>query len=116
MPLTATIMNQIRDEVGTDDDFDDAALEVIYVDENRGNFSTLVTALIVWRRRLHGLQTRSFDVTTAGSLLARSQRIRFIERRIKELELTVDSTIKATADLILTPYGTDVLLGGAEFD
>lgn len=94
MALSTTILNQIRDEIGSDTDYSDAALETIYDDENRGNSSVLNTALIVWRRRLHDLQARSFDVSTEGSLLSRNQRIRFIERRIKELEMDADGTRK----------------------
>lgn len=117
MPLTATIINQIRDEVGSDTDYDDTALETIYIDENRGNFSTLVTALIIWRRRLHDLQTRSFDVTTGGNLYSRNQRIRFIERRIKELELISDVTAKSVNVPIQTPAEVEAaLISGAEFD
>lgn len=94
MPLSATILNQIRDEIGSDADYDDATLEQIYIDENRGNYSILNTALIVWRRRLSDLQSRSFDVTTEGSLLARSQRIKFLERQVLRYENITDSTLK----------------------
>lgn len=94
MVLSVTIVNQIRDEIGEDTDYSDSNLEDIYVDGNRGNYSVLNTALIVWRRRLHNLQARSFDVATEGSLLSRHQRIKFIERRIKELEFATDGTIK----------------------
>lgn len=94
MALSVTILNQIRDEIGEDTDVTDSTLEDIYQDTNRGNLSTLNTALIVWRRRLHNLQTRSFDVATEGSLLSRHQRIKFIERRIKELEFATDATVK----------------------
>ena len=103
MSLSASIANQIRDEVGSDTDFVDnqddetagvTSLERIFLDENRGNSDILRTALIVWRRRLGDLQARSFDLTTEGSLLSRSQRVRFIERRIKELENLIDTTLK----------------------
>lgn len=94
MALSVTIVNQIRDEIGEDTDYNDSELEDIYIDVNRGNYSVLNTALIVWRRRLHNLQARSFDVSTEGALLSRNQRIRFIERRIKELEFATDGTIK----------------------
>lgn len=118
MPLVTTILNQIRDEIGSDTDYDEAALEVIYTDENRGNFSTLTTALIVWRRRLHDLQTRSFDVTTGGNLYSRNQRIRFIERRIKELELVTDQTNKGSNQIIQSPaqLEADLAVLNAEFD
>lgn len=94
MALATTILNQIRDEIGSDDDYSEAALEEIYVDENRGNYSVLVTALIVWKRRLHDLQSRSFDISVEGSLLNRSQRARQIKQRIMELELIVDRTLR----------------------
>lgn len=113
MPLVTTILNQIRDEIGSDSDYDDTALETIYTDADRGNFSTLTTALIVWRRRLHDLQTRSFDVTTGGNLYSRNQRIRMIERRIKELELITDVTNKSVNVPIQTPAQTAALLSGS---
>lgn len=114
MALATTILNQIRDEIGEDTDFSDADLEVIYLDENRGNYSTLNTALVVWRRRLTNLQTRSFDVTTEGTLLARNQRIRFMERRIKELELVTDDTLKGENMTVLPSFGSDAV--GASSD
>lgn len=94
MALATSILNQIRDEIGTVADYSDTDLETIYVDEDRGNYSTLATALIVWRRRLGDLMDRSFDITTEGSLLARSQKVRYMERRIKELELVADETLR----------------------
>lgn len=119
MPLDTTILEQIKDEIGASDTsfvFDDTILEGIYVDENRGNFSTLVTALIVWKRRLHNLQTRAFDVTTGGNLYSRSQRIRFIERRVKELELVADETIKGKNMEIQSPATVAAeLAASAEF-
>lgn len=114
MVLAASVIALIRDEIGNDADFADNiidfdaalhldSLENIYVDDDRGESSPLITGLIVWRRRLHDLQTRSFDITTEGSLLSRNQRIRFIERRIKELELLVDSTPKGVNAIVQTP-------------
>jgi hypothetical protein len=105
MPLAQSIIERIRDEIGPDEDVTDAAvipaaplgdLETIYIDENRGDFSTLRTALIVWRRRLGAVQAKSFDATAGGSLMARSQRVRFLQRRVKELEILVDYTLKGT--------------------
>ena len=102
MALTQTIIDRIRDEVGSDLDVTDAAttpsapigdLETIYTDVNRGNYSILRTALIVWRRRLADMQSRSFDATGGGSLMARSQRVRYLQRRVKELEILVDYTL-----------------------
>ncbi len=101
MALTQTILDQIRDEIGPDLDVTDEApvgvlgvdLETIYTDATRGNLSVLRTALIVWRRRLGAMQSRSFDVTTGGALYTRSQRIKFIQRRIKELEILIDYTL-----------------------
>jgi hypothetical protein len=106
MPLTQAIIDRIRDEIGPDEDVSDEALmtpaplgdlETIYIDEDRGNFSILRTALIVWRRRLAAVQSRSFDATAGGSLMARSQRVRYLQRRVKELELLVDYTLKGTS-------------------
>ena len=102
MPLAVAIVERIRDEIGPDLDVSDEAtsppaplgdLETIYIDTDRGNESTLRTAYIVWKRRLGAIQARSFDATASGSLMARSQRARFIQRRIKELELLVDFTL-----------------------
>lgn len=103
MPLTQTIIDRIRDEIGVDQDVTDVAvvppapvgdLETIYTDTDRGNFSTLRTALIVWKRRLANKQNSSFDITAGGSLMARSQKIRFLQRRVKDLELILDYSLK----------------------
>lgn len=102
MALDPSIIEHIRDEIGTGLDVSDAPLgepapigdlETIFNDENRGNSSTLRTALIVYKRRLHNLGPRAFDVTAGGRLLARSQKARFYQRRVKELELLVDYTL-----------------------
>lgn len=95
MALTTSILRKIRHEIG--DSFqtgtdDDATLETVFNDIDEGNSSVLVTALIVQRERLNNLITRSYDVTTEGSLLTRSQMIRMLERRIRELELVADET------------------------
>lgn len=104
MALAQEIIDLIRDEIGNDQDFVDndselpggsevlGSLESIYTTESRGNSNVLITALICWRRRLHSLQARSFDLSTDGALYARNQRIKYIQRRIKELELLVDTT------------------------
>lgn len=106
MALSSEVIDVIRDEIGVDTDFVNndselsgapagtlGSLESIYTSDTRGNGHVLVTALIVWRRRLHSLQARSFDASVDGTLLARNQRIKFIERRIKELELLVDTSL-----------------------
>lgn len=109
MPLTQTIINQIRDEIGPDLDVTDAAvspaaplgdLETIYTDVNRGNYSTLRTALIVWKLRRGAFQSRSFDATAGGSLLARRQRMKFLNQMVKEYELLVDYTLKGTQETV----------------
>ena len=103
MALDVAIVALIRDEIGNDTDFSDDiahtppqldSLENIYNDVNRGNSNVLRTALICWRRRLNSLQERSFDIITEGSLLSRSQRIKFLERRILNLATLVDTTQK----------------------
>lgn len=97
MALDAAILRKIRYEIGAETLSgvdDDSTLETIYNDEDEGNSSVLVTALIVWRSRLGNMTDRAFDITTEGSLLSRAQKVRFIERRIKELELLVDDTPK----------------------
>lgn len=116
MALAQTIIDRIRDEVGNDEDVSDAALtpsapigdlESIYTNADRGNYSTLRTALIVWKRRLANMQARSFDATAGGSLMARSQRIRYLQRRVKELELLVDYTLKGTNQEVLSNFQQD---------
>lgn len=95
MALDPSILRKIRHEIGTSIETgvdDDDTLEVVFNDEDEGNSSVLATALIIWRHRLANLTEKSFDMTTEGSLLSRSQKIRFIERRIKELELLADNT------------------------
>lgn len=98
MALEPAILRKIRYEIGDDvtatGTDDDATLETIFNDEDEGNSSVLVTALIVWRKRLANLQSRSFDVTTEGSLLTRSQRIKMIRVEIVRLELLVDDTLR----------------------
>jgi hypothetical protein len=111
MALTQTIIDSIRDEIGQDLDVTDAIpagplgdLETIYTDLNRGNLSTLRTALIVWKRRLAQTQAKSFDATAGGSLMARSQRVRYLQRRVKELEILVDYTLTGTNQTVLSKY------------
>lgn len=122
MALDPTILRKIRYEIGTSYHTgvdDDATLEVIFNDEDEGNSSVLVTALIVWRRRLAEFTNASYDVTTEGSLMSRSQRIKFIERRIQELENKVETTLTGT-NMTVTGSGassattTVGLYGGAE--
>lgn len=111
MALAAGTIALIRDEIGNDTDFADAdpagatqldSLENIYGDANRGDSNILRTALICWRRRLNSLQERSFDIITEGSLLSRSQRIKFLERKILKLEVLVDTTQKGKSMSIVS--------------
>ena len=113
MALSTSIIDRIRDEIGPDLDVTDESvappaplgdLETIYVDSERGNLSILRTALIVWKRRLSAMQSRSFDATAGGTLMARSQRIRFLQRRVKELEILVDYTLKGTNMTVLSTH------------
>ncbi len=113
MALAQTIIDKIRDEIGPDQDVTDAVtspaaplgdLETIYLNVDRGNYSSLRTALIVWKRRLAAVHSGSFDVTAGGRLLARSQRVRFYQRRVKELELLVDYTLKGVNQDVLSSY------------
>lgn len=112
MALAQPIIDRIRDEIGTDQDFTDDQLETIYIDTDRGNLSTLRTAYIVWKRRLANLQLRSFDAASGGSYMARSQRVRFVQRRVKELSHIVDFTVKGV-NMEVVPANTP--LEGAEF-
>ncbi len=116
MALAQDIIDRIRDEIGGDLDVSDEPLtpaaplgdlESIYTNADRGNYSTLRTALIVWKRRLAAVQSRSFDATAGGSLMARSQRARFLQRRVKELELLVDYTLKGTNQEVISNFQRD---------
>jgi hypothetical protein len=98
MTLAANIVSLIRDEVGDGTDFSDNdppsatqldSLEAIYTDANRGNGNVLVTALIVWRRRLANMAGRGFDVTKEGSWLARSQQVDFYQQQVSKYERLV---------------------------
>ncbi len=124
MALTQTIIDRIRDEIGSDQDVTDAAvspsapvgdLETIYTDVNRGNYSILRTAMIVWRRRLAEMQSRSFDATGGGSLMARSQRVRYLQRRVKELEILVDYTLVGTNQTVTSAVKIAEDAASAEF-
>lgn len=124
MALQPSILRKIRYEIGSSVETgvdDDDTLEVIYNDVDEGNSSVLVTALIVWRHRLANLTERAFDMTTEGSLLSRSQKVRFIERRIKELSLLVDDTPRGSNEPVIglaalnsTGTTTGTIYGGAE--
>lgn len=124
MALQPSILRKIRYEIGSSVETgvdDDDTLEVIYNDVDEGNSSVLVTALIVWRHRLANLTERAFDMTTEGSLLSRSQKVRFIERRIKELSLLVDDTPRGSNEPVIglaalnsTATTTGTIYGGAE--
>lgn len=125
MVLSAGTIALIRDEIGNDLDFSDNdpsaapqldSLENIYTDANRGNTNVLRTALICWRRRLFNLQERSFDIVTEGALLSRNQRIRFMERKIKNLEALTDTTQKGKNMTVLSSVQVEEALdAGSEF-
>ena len=111
MTLSQQIIDLIRDEIGdielNEVDFvnDDAdlpgsppqigSLEAIYTDTKRGNYSTLGTALVVWRRRLKNHRNRSFDISKEGNWLARSQTRRYMESEIRKLEALTGSGVKS---------------------
>jgi len=98
MTLDPDIVTLIRDEVTYSTDYVDnetdltgntgelGSLEAIYTEEDRGNFSTLGTALIVWRNRLSAQWERGFDISKEGNWLARSQQTRFLQERVKYYE------------------------------
>ncbi len=113
MALSAEIIRHLRAEVGEDSDVTDEPttpaalvgdLSTIYTDTAMGNFSVLRTALVVWRKRLMNLNTRSFDATSGGRLLNRSQRIRYTERRIGELSQKVEYTLKGVNAEVQSKY------------
>ncbi len=112
MVLSQAIIDRIRDEVGPDQDVTDAIpvgslgvdLETIFIDIDRGDFSILRTAYLVWKRRLAAIQARSFDMTAGGSLMARSQRMRMIRVEMFRLALIVDFTQKGTNEQVLSKF------------
>jgi len=133
MPLSGQILARIRDEIGSDTDFSDDephvppqldSLESIFEDSERGNGSILRTAWVVWKRRLAEMQQRAFDITTEGSLLNRSQKVKFMERRIHELGsiVGVDETQTGRNMVIQAPVAAEeaafpagILYGSSEF-
>lgn len=127
MALSAAIIDLIRDEIGPDTDFVNntselggnpnalAALEDIYIDTNRGNYSVLRTALICWRRRLAAMQARSFDATTEGSLMNRSQRVRFLKSQVMKYELLVDTTARGRQATLKPKHWVEAGDTGAEY-
>ena len=112
MALSPAIIDRIRDEVGPDQDVTDAVpvgtlgvdLETIFIDKDRGDFSVLRTAYLVWKRRLAAMQGRAFDMTAGGSLMARSQRMRMIRIEMFRLALIVDFTQKGTNEDVLSKF------------
>lgn len=112
MALSAGLISLIRDEIGDDLDFVDNevdetastidSLESIYNDPERGQSNVLITALIVWRRRLANMQARGFDITKEGNWLARSQRVRFLLGRVSYYERLVMDKPSGRNALILS--------------
>lgn len=118
MALSSSIINKIRDEIGSDQDFDDSMLEDIWLDADRGGSSVLRTAWVVWKRRLAEMQQRSFDIATEGSLLSRKQKVAYMEHRVHELGKLVDETYTGRNQSVQTPLAIDQAAygeGNAEF-
>lgn len=104
MALAAQIVNLIRDEIGHDEDFVDntvdlaanpnayGALEDIYTDTERGNTDVLRTALVCWRIRRANYVKRGFDASASGSLMSRRQRMKELDKIVKEYELLIETT------------------------
>jgi hypothetical protein len=100
MALSTEIISLLRDEVGDDTDFVDNivdfdanqhvdSLENIYTDTDRGNFTILGTAVIVWRRRYANHVRRAFDVSKEGNWYARSQQTRYLAGQVARYEALV---------------------------
>lgn len=126
MAIAASIVKLIRDEIGNDPDFTDNisdpptastldSLENIYIDENRGNFNPLRTALICWRLRRSNYVSRGFDVSSSGQLLSRRQRMRELNLRVHELEYLVDQTAHSHNATLLSTHQQSEALSGGEF-
>lgn len=106
MALDPAIVVLIRDEVTYSVDYVDnedeltgnagelGSLEAIYIDSDRGNFSTLGTALVVWRNRLAAQWERGFDISKEGNWLARSQQTRFLQGRVGYYESLTGQSLK----------------------
>jgi len=126
MALDPDIIALIRDEIGdlflNEQDFvdDDAdlpgvppavdSLENIYTNDNRGNYSTLGTALIVWRRRLANHRNRAADVSKEGNWLARSQTTRYLQERVKYYEALTGQGKKGSNMSVLSEAQSDGLV------
>lgn len=122
MSLDADILILIRDEVTFSVDYVDndndltgnpgelGSLEAIYTDIDRGNFSILGTALIVWRNRLAAQWERAFDVSKEGNWIARSQQTRFLQARVKEFENLTHQTKKSRTSQITSEAQSDGLV------
>jgi hypothetical protein len=115
MALSAEIVTLIRDEIGGDPDFSDddagfdsttqlGSLEAIYTSAKRGNGNVLRTALICWRLRQKDYVKRGFDATASGSLMARRQRMRELDRIVKEYEMLVDTTARHANSTVQSDY------------
>ena len=124
MVLLDSIVELIRDEIGGGADFGDDnpvvspqldTLENIYNNVNRGNSNVLRTALICWRRRREAYQARGFDATAGGSLFARRQRMKYLDKKVKEYELLVDTTFRHRQSRALGKFEVDDADGGTEF-
>ena len=116
MALSTDIIRRIRIEVGETQDVTDEAtspaapvgdLESLYNDVEIGNGNVLRTALAVWRKRLMNMSSGAFDATAGGRLMARSQEVRYAQRRVKELALLVDYTLKGVNDTVKSNYQRD---------
>ena len=110
MPLSQQIIDLIRDEIGPDLDVTDTSpagvlgidLESIYTDPLRGNSSVLLTALIVWRRRLADMTGRAFDMAKEGNWLARSQQRKFYQLQVEKYERLVGQRPTGRNDPVLS--------------
>ena len=119
MAFTPQQLRELRAEVGDstrEGVDDDGTLFLIYAAEGESN--VLLTAWFVWKKRLADLDTRSFDVTTGGSLMSRRQRIAFIQNRISELEFSIGAGTldrsRATQDDVLATEQINALVSGTE--
>jgi len=113
MALDPAIISLIRDEIGDDVDFvnDNTdlpgspypaydSLENIYTDEDRGNYSPINTALVVWRRRLGNHTMRAFDLAKEGNWYARSQKTKFLQSQVAKYARLAGQAGQASNDAI----------------
>lgn len=111
MSLSATLLLQLREQIGYDPDVGDddpadaeqfSTLETLWNLYTSGTTEERINrvALHVWRVRLGNHQARAFDVAQEGNWLARSQRARFLQSKVSQFERKTGQGARARNDKI----------------